>query len=53
MQDTAIQVSHLTKQYKLYNHNRDRVADALGFGKRAHYTEHLALNDVSMTIRKG
>ena len=53
MQDTAIQVSHLTKQYKLYNHNRDRVADALGFGKKAHYTEHLALNDVSMTIRKG
>ena len=53
MTDTAIQVSHLTKQYKLYNHNRDRVADALGFGKKAHYTEHLALDDVSMTIHKG
>ncbi len=53
MSENIIEVSHLTKQYKLYQHNRDRVADALGMGKRAHYTEHLALNDVSLSIHKG
>ncbi len=51
--ENVIEVSHLTKQYKLYEHNRDRVADALGFGKRAHYTEHLALNDVTLSIQRG
>lgn len=51
--ENVIEVSHLTKQYKLYEHNRDRVADALGLGRKAHYTEHLALNDVSLSIRRG
>ena len=51
--ENVIEVAHLTKQYKLYEHNRDRVADALGLGKKAHYTEHLALNDVSLSIRRG
>lgn len=51
--DIAIQVSHLTKKYKLYERNRDRFLDALGMHKKSHYTEHLALNDVSMTIHKG
>lgn len=50
--EIAIKVSHLNKRYKLYRHNRDRVADALGF-PGAHYTEHMALNDVSMTVYRG
>ncbi|MDO4284422.1 MAG: Wzt carbohydrate-binding domain-containing protein [Eubacteriales bacterium] len=49
----AIQVQNLNKRYKLYDHNRDRVIDALGFSKRAHYREHMALEDVSMTIYRG
>ncbi len=53
MQENVIEVSHLTKQYKLYERNRDRVIDALGMGKKSHYTEHLALNDVSLSIHKG
>ena len=51
--ENVIEVSHLTKKYKLYEHNKDRVIDALGMGKKAHYTEHLALNDVSLSIHKG
>ena len=52
--EVAIQVLHLTKKYKLFTHNRDRVADALGLGgKKPRYTEKLALNDVSMTIYRG
>ena len=49
----AIQVEHLTKRYKLYDHNRDRVIDALGLSRKPHYREHLALEDVSMTIGRG
>ena len=52
--EVAIQVEHLTKKYKLFSHNRDRVADALGLGrKKPRYKERLALNDVSMTIYRG
>ena len=49
--EIAVSVSHLNKKYRLYAHNRDRIADA--FGIRSHYTEHLALNDVSMDIYRG
>lgn len=53
-EEAAIAVSHLTKKYKLYSHNRDRVADALGLhGKKQRYKERLALNDVSLTIHRG
>ena len=52
--EVAIQVSHLTKKYKLFMHNRDRVLDALGLGgKKPRYTEKLALRDVDMTIYRG
>ena len=61
MQDTeitkdripAITVSHLYKRYKLYEHNRDRVADALGLSRKPRCREHLALEDVDLTIFKG
>ncbi len=51
--DIAIQVSDLTKMYKLYNKNSDRLKDALGLLKGDGYTEHLALNHVNLTIKKG
>lgn len=52
--EVAINVSHVTKKYKLYARNRDRVADAFSrSGRKKRYTEKLALNDVSMTVYKG
>ena len=51
--NTAIRVSHLQKKYKLYEHNRDRVIDALHLSKKPRYTEHLALDDISLEIRRG
>lgn len=52
--EVAIDVSHVTKKYKLYARNRDRVADAFSrSGRKKRYTEKLALNDVSMTVYKG
>lgn len=49
----AIRVKNLTKMYKLYDRNRDRFFDALGLSKKKKYHEHLALNNVDMTIYKG
>ncbi len=49
----AIRVSHLNKKYKLFAHNRDRIIDALGLSRKPHYNEHMALDDVDMTIYRG
>lgn len=49
----AIQVTDLTKMYKLYHKNSDRLKDALGFLKSDSYTEHLALNHVNLSVKKG
>ncbi|WP_029323095.1 ABC transporter ATP-binding protein [Butyrivibrio sp. AE3004] len=51
--DMAIQVTDLTKMYKLYSKNSDRLKDALGLLKGNSYTEHLALNHVNLKVRKG
>ncbi len=51
--DSAIEVSHLTKIYKLYNRPSDRLREALGFSKRARSTELRALDDVSFRVAKG
>lgn len=50
--EMAIRVTGLNKMYKLYPHNRDRVLDALGF-RGAHYTEHMALENVDLTVYRG
>ena len=49
----AIQIEHLNKVYKLYDRNRDRLKDALGFGKKANIKEHFALKDVNLAIQTG
>ncbi len=50
--DIAIRVENLNKSYKLFKRNRDRVADAFGL-PGVHYTEHKALDNVSMTVCRG
>lgn len=51
--NTAISVSDVSKMYKLYERNRDRLYDALGFSKRARFKEHYALKALSFDIEKG
>ena len=53
MDREAIRLEHITKIYKLYNRNRDRLKDVLGLTRKKCYSEHYALKDVSMTIRQG
>lgn len=49
----AIEVKDLTKIYKLYERNSDRVREALHLTRKPRHTEHYALRDVSMDIKKG
>ncbi len=50
----AIQVNHLVKTYKLYDKPKDRLKEALGFGrKKKRYKEHSALKGVDLTIYQG
>ncbi|MBQ7677287.1 MAG: ATP-binding cassette domain-containing protein, partial [Lachnospiraceae bacterium] len=51
--DYAIRVKDVTKVYRLYNRNRDRVIDALGLSKTKHYREHYALKHLSFDVAKG
>ena len=53
MSDTAIKISNLTKIYKLYDRNRDRLKDSLGLSKKANYKEHYALKNVNMEVKTG
>ena len=51
--ENAIEISHLTKIYKLYRKPSDRLREALGFSKVRRYTELHALGDVSFEVKKG
>ena len=51
--DTAIEVKNLTKIYKLYDKPIDRLKDSLGLARKDRYKEHLALNNVNLTVKKG
>lgn len=51
--DSAISVQNVVKIYKLYDKPRDRMKEALGFGKKVSHKTHYALNGVSLEIKKG
>ena len=53
MSDTAIKITNLTKIYKLYARNRDRLKDSLGLSRKAQYKEHYALKNVDMEVKTG
>ena len=53
MNEPVITVRNLDKMYKLYDHQRDRVLDALGLTKKKLYREHYALHDISFDVSKG
>ncbi len=52
-EEYAIRVKDITKIYKLYSRNRDRMLDAFGWSGKKRYNEHYALRNVSFDIRKG
>ena len=53
MDEIAIQVDHVSKVYRLYSRQRDRLKDALGLTKKQRYREHFALEGLDFQIKKG
>ncbi len=53
MQDNAIELQHITKIYKLYDHPMDRLKETLGLTRKKLHKEHYALRDVSFSIKRG
>lgn len=53
MSEYAIKVNNVSKVYKLYDRNIDRLRDSLGFGAARRYKEHHALGGISFGVRKG
>ncbi len=53
MNEAVIVVDHVSKVYRLYDKPRDRMKEALGFGKKSYSREYYALNDISFDVRKG
>lgn len=51
--ELAIHVDGLSKVYKLYNRNRDRLIESLGLSKKPRSSQHYALKNVSLDIYKG
>ncbi len=53
MSEPVIEVKSVSKVYKLYSRNRDRLKDSFGIGKVKHYKEHHALKDLSFSVQQG
>lgn len=51
--ELAIHVDGLSKVYKLYSRNRDRLVESLGLSRKPRSTQHYALKGVSLDIYKG
>lgn len=53
MSDVIINVENLTKTFKLYNHPKDRLKEALSPFRKTYHSVYHALKDISFEIRKG
>ncbi|MBR6159017.1 MAG: ABC transporter ATP-binding protein, partial [Lachnospiraceae bacterium] len=51
--EKAIEVVNVSKVYKLYDRNRDRLREALHLGRNIRSREHFALDNVSFDVYKG
>ena len=52
-EDWAIKIEHLSKVYKIFDKPTDRVKEALNPFHKRYSRDFYALNDVSLTIKKG
>lgn len=53
MDDIIIKVDSLTKIYKIYDKQIDRLKEALNPFKKKYHKEHYALNNITFEIKKG
>jgi ABC-type polysaccharide/polyol phosphate transport system ATPase subunit len=53
MSDVMVQATDLTKTYRLYQKPAHRILDLLGLLPRGRYREHVAIDHLTLTIRRG
>lgn len=53
MNESAICVQNVSKMYKLYDRNRDRLIEAFGLSKSHRYHEHFALHNLNFEVKRG
>lgn len=53
MADIAIAVQHVSKNYRIYDHPRHRLLEALWRGRRCYHRDFWALRDVSVEVPRG
>lgn len=51
--DHIIEVSHLSKAYRLYNSKSDRLREAVSFRGKKYHRLFYALSDISFSVRRG
>ena len=52
-QEYKVQVEHISKSYRMYENQIDRVKEAFSIRKRSYHTDFSALTDVSFKVRGG
>ena len=50
-QEYKVQVEHISKSYRMYENQIDRVKEAFSIRKRSYHTDFSALTDVSFKVR--
>lgn len=53
MSEFALEVKHITKEYKLYNSEKDRLKEAFIPFHKCYHKKFYALRDINFQIRKG
>ena len=53
MSDIALEVSHLTKNFRLHSEKTNSLKELIATGGRNRFAEFTALNDVSFTVNEG
>ena len=53
MEESVIKCREISKMYKLYEKNSDRVKESLGFSKKKLYKEHFALSGINLDVYRG
>lgn len=53
MENNALEIKHITKEYRLYNSELDRLKEAFNPFKKTYHKKFYALDDVDITIKQG
>ena len=53
MNDIAISIKNVSKYYKLYNSQQDRLKEALSFSNKKYHKKFYATNNLNLEIKKG